>query len=254
MFYLTSSSSERNLSSEKRVSSVWSKLPLNVRELFVELFFPNVFFSIQYGIWAMIYPALSKFSTKLSKTHFTCPREHFYKNILLTLWNNFRLWARKCRICGGTFAALLIKLLFCLQMGISKNSFEGNFTFSDFFGRPGNIFWYFPCIIRGMVVQTEFHKPRWTYPIRKILWENFLSFPDYERIISNSHWSLLGMLSKLVYFFRGALWERLSFFWEFFKRLFGLWAIIVQTSGEMFQQRCQNFIPRVQRTSRFSLQ
>ena len=202
----------------------------------------------------MIYPALSKFSTKLSKTHFTCPREHFYKNIMLTLWNNFRLWARKCRICGGTFAALLIKLLFCLQMGISKNSFEGNFTFSDFFGRPGNIFWYFPCIIRGMVVQTEFHKPRWTYPIRKILWENFLSFPDYERIISNSHWSLLGMLSKLVYFFRGALSERLSFFWEFFKRLFGLWAIIVQTSGEMFQQRCQNFIPRVQRTSRFSLQ
>ena len=133
MFYWTSSSSERNLSSEKRVSSVWSKLPLNVRELFVELFFQNVFFSIQYGIWAKIYPALSKFSTKLSKTHFTCPREHFYKNILLTLWNSFRLWARKCRICGGTFAALLIKLLFCLQMGISKNSFEGNFTFSDVF-------------------------------------------------------------------------------------------------------------------------
>ena len=183
-------------------------------------FFRTFFFSIQYGIWAKIYPALSKFSTKLSITHFTCPREHFYKNIMLTLWNNFRLWARKCRICGGTFAALLIKVLFCLQMGISKNSFEGNSTFSDFFGRPGNIFWYFPCIIRGMVVQTEFHKPRWTYPIRKILWENFLSFPDYERIFANSHWSLLGMLSKLVYFFRGALWERLSFFLRVFQTPF----------------------------------
>ena len=35
--------------------------------------------------------------------------------------------------------------------------------------------------------------------IRKNLWENFLSFPDYERIFLNIHWSLLGMLSKLQF-------------------------------------------------------
>ena len=55
------------------------------------------------------------------------------------------------------------------------------------------------CSILGMVVQTEFHKPRRTYPLGKILWENFLSFPDYERNFLNIHWSLLGMLSKLQF-------------------------------------------------------
>ena len=79
------------------------------------------------------------------------------------------------------------------------------------FGRTVNIFWFFRCIILGMVIQTEFHKPRGTYNLGKILWEKFLSFPDYERNFLNIHWSLFGMLSKLVYLFIGALWERLFF-------------------------------------------
>ena len=130
---------------------------------------------------------------------FTCPEEHFYKNIMLTLWNNFRLWARKCRICGGNFAALLIKLPFCLQMGNWKNSFEGNFTFFEFSRTSREPFWFFRCFIWGMVIQTEFHKPRGTYPLGKLSWENFLSFPDYELVFFNIHWSRLGMLSKLQF-------------------------------------------------------
>ena len=119
---------------------------------------------------------------------------------MLTLWNNFRLWARKCRICCGNFAALLIKLLFCHQMGNWKNSFERIFTFSDFFGTSReHFFWFFRCILRGLVVQTEFLKPRWTYPLGGNLWENFLSFPVYERLFLNIHLSLLGMLSKLQF-------------------------------------------------------
>ena len=149
---------------------------------------------------------------------FRCPEEHFYKNIMLTLWNNFRLWARKCRICGENFAALIIKLLFCVQMGNWKKSFEGKFTFSDFFVRPGILFWFFRCIVRGMVVQTEFHKPGGTYPLGKILWENFLSFPYYARIVMKFNWNLSGMLSKLVYLFKGALWEWL--FLSNFPKLF----------------------------------
>ena len=70
-------------------------------------------------------------------------------------------------------------LLFCLQMGNWKNSFERIFTFSDFFSDvQGTFFWFFRCILRGLVVQTEFVKPRWTYPLGKNSWENFLSFPD----------------------------------------------------------------------------
>ena len=34
--------------------------------------------------------------------------------------------------------------------------------------------------------------------------------------------------------------RKVIFFWEFFKRVFGLWAIIVRTSGEKLQQRCPN--------------
>ena len=84
--------------------------------------------------------------------------------------------------------------------------------------------------------------------------------PDYEGKFLNFHWNILGMVVKTtVYVFRGALSERLTFFKiqnkeRLFKIVFGLWAIIVQTSGENFQQRCQNCIPRVQRTSRFFLQ
>ena len=90
--------------------------------------------------------------------------------------------------------------------------------FLIFFGRPVNIFWFFRCIFLGMVIQTEFHQPRGTYQLGKILWENFLSFPDYERNFLKSQWSRLGMLSKLVYLFIGALWER--FFFRIFQNCF----------------------------------
>ena len=231
-----------------------------------------------------------KVSTESSKRHFTCPEEHFYKNNMLTSWNNFRLWARKCRICGGKFAALLSNLHFCLRMGNWKNSFERFFIFHIFSDLQVTFFGFFCWIILGMVVKTAFFMPRRTYAIEKIFWQNFfysisdyegyfrklpLKFlmhgcqdyslrvqgrtlrrvPDYEGKFLNFHWNFLGMVVKTtVYVFRGALWERLSFFWDFFRIVFGLWAIIVQTSVETFQQRCQNWILRVQRTSRFSLQ
>ena len=86
------------------------------------------------------------FSTKLSKLNITCPEEHFYKNIMLTLWNNFRLWARKCLICCGNFAALLSNQHFCLRMGNWKNSFERIFNFSDFFSDVQGTFLGF-CVV-----------------------------------------------------------------------------------------------------------
>ena len=169
---------------------------------------------------------------------------------MLTLWNNFRLWARKCRICGGNFAALLIKLLFGLQMGNWKNNFEGNFTFSDLFRTSRELFWFFRCIILGMVIQTEFHQPRGTYQLGKILWEKFLSFPDYERNFLNIQWSRLGIVVKTSLLVHRSTLRKVIFF-EFFKIFFGLWAIIVQTSGEKFQQRFQMCILRVRRTFLF---
>ena len=83
------------------------------------------------------------FWTESSEMHFTCPEEHFYKNNMLTSWNNFRLWARKCRICGGKFAALLSNLHFCLRMGNWKNSFERFFIFLIFSDVQGTFFGFF---------------------------------------------------------------------------------------------------------------
>ena len=185
--------------------------------------------------------------------HFTCPEEHFYNNIMLTLWNNFRLWAKNRRIRGGKIAALLIKLLFCLQMGNWKNSFESNFTFSDFFrttreqflvfsvyhSRHGGPNWI-PQAKRNISIRKNF--------VRKLfvlsgLWAQFLEL-SLKSFRHCQNYSLLvhrSTLSKVIFF-------------EFFKIVFGLWAIIVQTSGEKVPQRCQNCILRVQRTYRVSLQ
>ena len=107
-----------------------------------------------------------------------------------------------------------------------------------------------------MVVKAAFFMPRRTYAIGKIFWQNFfLSVSEYEGYFLKLPLKYLmhGCQNYNLRVQRSTL-RKVSFFWDFFKIVFGLWAIIVQTSGETFQQRCQNCIPRVQRTSRFSLQ
>ena len=194
------------------------------------------------------------FSTKMSKMNFTCPENHFDKNIKLTLSSNFRLGARKCLICCGNFAALISNLLFCLQMGNWKNSFERIFTFSDFFRTSWEhflVFLVYPSRLGGAnwIPQAKMNISIRKKFVRKLfvlsgLWAHFFehSLKSFRHIVKTT-----------VYFFIGAIWERL-FFFDFFKIVFGLWAIILQTSGEKFPQRCANCIIRVQRASRFFLQ
>ena len=107
-----------------------------------------------------------------------------------------------------------------------------------------------------MVVEIAFFMPRRTYASRKIFWQNFFkTFSDYEGYFLKLPLKYL-MLGCQNYSLRvqSSNLRKVIFFWDFCRIVFGLWAIIVQTSGETFQQRCQNCIPRVQRTSRFSLQ
>ena len=185
--------------------------------------------------------------------HFTCPEEQFYKNIMLTLWNNFRLWARKCRICGGNFAALLVELLFCLQMGNWKNSFEGSFTFFDFFWTSSELFLVFskyhsrhggpnwiPQVKRYISIRKDF--------VRKLFVLSGLWAPYFEHSLK----SFRHVVKTSVLVHRSTL--RKVIFFKISKIVFGLWAIIVQTSGEKFPQRCPNCILRVQGTFRFFLQ
>ena len=259
MFHLTSSSSDKKSYFWKKVSSVLSKLHSKRPRTFWWIFFSkSFFFNLVSSLSEDFSSFVKKFSTKLSKLNFTCPVKHFDQNIMLTLWNNIRLWARKCLICGRKFAALLSIILFCLQMGNWKNSFERNFTFSDliFLGPPGNFFWFFRWVILQMVVKTAFFMPWRTYAMGKTFWQNFfLSFSDYEGYFLKLPliYLMLGCQKYNLRVQRITL-RKVMFFWEFFKFVFGLWAIIVQTSGENFQQRCRNCIPCCQRTSRFSLQ
>ena len=169
---------------------------------------------------------------------------------MLTLWNNFRLWARKCRICGGKFAPLLVKLLFGLQMVNWKNSFEGNFAFSDFFwtsrehflvfsvylSRHGGPNWI-PQSKRNISIRKKF--------VRKLfvlsgLWAHFFehSFKFFRHVVKTSLLVHRSTLRKVI-------------FLEFSKIVFGLWAIIVQTSGENVQQCFQMCILRVRGTFLF---
>ena len=144
----------------------------------------------------------------------------------------------------------------CFQMANWKNVSAKNFTFLFFLGPPGNFFWFFRWVILQMVVKTAFFMPKTTYAIRKTFWQNFfLSFSDYEGYFLRLplRYLMLGCQKYRLRVQRITL-RKVMFFWDFFKIVFGLWAIIVQTSGKNFQQRCQNCIPRVQRTSRFSLQ
>ena len=152
--------------------------------------------------------------------HFTCPEEHFYKNIMWTLWNNFRLWARKCRICCGNFAALLIKLLFYHQMSNWKKNFEGNFTFSDFFRTTREHFLVFS------VYQSRHGGPNWipqakrNISIRKdFVRKLFVLSGLWVHFFEHSLKSFRHVVKTTVYVFRGAHWEKLSFF-EIFSELF----------------------------------
>ena len=112
----------------------------------------------------------------------------------------FSTWGKEMSDLRRKFCSLHIKSALLSPDGHLEEQFWKNFYFFWFFSDvQGTFFWFFRCIFPGLVVQTEFLKPRWTYPLGKNLWENVLSFPVYERIFLNIHSSLLGMLSKLQF-------------------------------------------------------
>ena len=78
MYYLTSGSSEKNLSFEKEVSLVLSFLRSKRPRTFRWIIFSKTFFSIQNGIWTENFRALSKYFNKFVKNELYVSRE--------TLW------------------------------------------------------------------------------------------------------------------------------------------------------------------------
>ena len=125
----------------------------------------------------------------------------------------FPTLGREMSVLRLKICSLVIKSALLSSDGQLEEKFWKFFYFFwFFFVRPGNIFWFFSCIIPGMVVQTKIHQPRGTYPLRKNLWENCLSFPDYECNFLNFHWCLLFMLSKLQFTCSKEPFEKVYFF------------------------------------------
>ena len=139
---------------------------------------------------------------------------------MLTLWNSLRLWARKCRICGGKFATLLVKLLFGLQMVNWKNSFEGNFTFFDFFWTSREHFLVFSVYLSRRGGPNWIPQAKRNISIRKNFVRKLFVFSGiWADFFEHSLKSFRHVVKTTVYEFRGAPWGRLSFF-EIFSKLF----------------------------------
>ena len=121
-----------------------------------------------------------------------------------------------------------------------RTSREYFLVFSLCHSRDGGPNWI-PLARRNISARKNFVRK---FSVLSGLWAHFFehSLKSFRHVVKTT-----------VYLFKRALWER-SFFFEFFKNVFGLWAIIVQTYGEKFQQLFQMCILRVERSSRFFLQ
>ena len=174
-------------------------------------------FQINLGFEAKLFEIWQNFSTESSKRQFTCREEHYDENIVGFL-KQISILSEKISDLRRKNCSLVIKSALLSPDGQLEKNFWRKFYFVIFFGRPGNNFWFFS------LYQSRHGDPNWIPPakrnisIRKNFKRKFLSFPYYERNFLNIHWSLLGMLSELVYFFIGALWEK--FFYSIFSKLF----------------------------------
>ena len=93
MFYLTSGSGERTLSSDKKVSSVLSVLHLKRRTTFWGIFYQKqFFFAIEFGFWGKnSWTTSEKFPAEMFKLFSACPVDHF-ENDYHSFWTFQKFW------------------------------------------------------------------------------------------------------------------------------------------------------------------
>ena len=140
-------------------------------------FFSKSFFSIWYLVWAKIFPPLSKNFQQNCQNWISCVQLSTLTKTLCWLCETIfdfgqgNVWfaAEKLQPCYQLFS-------FVSRWAIGRIVVKEFLLFLIFFGGPGNISWCFRCIIPGMVVQTEFHQPRGTYPLGKTLEKIYCPF------------------------------------------------------------------------------
>ena len=185
MLYLTSVSREENLGFELKVSSVLSNLHSKLPRTFWGFIISKTFFFTLVWNLSENLRALSKFFNKILKNAFYVSKGTFWRKHYVDSVKQFPTLGEKMfdlqrKICS----TVLKSALFVSRWAIGRIVLKEILLFLIFFGRPGNIFWFFCWIILGTVVKTPFFKPSRTYPFRKIFWQNIFSISGLGGIFS----------------------------------------------------------------------
>ena len=105
----------------------------HVGEILKNAFHKNDFFSNLVCVFSQNFSNFGETFQENRQKAFYMSRGTLLQKHYVDFVKQFRTLGNGMSDLRHNFAALLIKLLFCLQMGNWKNSFEGNFTFSVFF-------------------------------------------------------------------------------------------------------------------------
>ena len=243
-----------NLSSENKFRQICQSCILNVRELLLNYFFKKLFFNLVWNLSKDFSSFVEIFQQKCQKWTLRVQRITSTKTLSWLCQAIFDLgqgnvwfaaeilqpWYQICSFVSRWAIGRIVLKEFLLFLIFFRTSWEHFLVFLVYPSRLGGANWI-PQAKMNISIRKKF--------VRKLfvlsgLWAHFFehSLKSFRHVVKTT-----------VYLFIGAIWERL-FFFDFFKIVFGLWAIILQTSGEKFPQRCANCIPRVQRTYSFCLQ
>ena len=201
MFYLTSDSSEKYISSEKKFRQFCQNCILNVREIFDDLFFQNVFFfNLIWYLSEDFFSFFEIFQQNCQKWVLRVQRNTLTKTLSWLCETIFEFGQGNVWFAAGKLQPCYQICSFVSRWAIGRIVSKKILLFLTFFGRQGNIFLVFSLYhCRQHGVPNWVPRAKRNISIKEKFKRKFSSFQDYERNFLNIHWSLLGMLSKLQF-------------------------------------------------------
>ena len=192
MLYLTSGSREENLGFELKVSSVLSNLHSKLpRTFWGFIISKTLFFTLVWNLSENL-RALSKFSNKILKNAFyvsrgTLWRKHYVDSVKQFPTLGEKMFELQRKICS----TVLKSALFVSRWAIGRIVLKEILLFLIFFGRPGNIFWFFLLNHSRNCRQNSFFQTKQNISIKKnILTKHFFHFRTRRDIFLNFQWNI----------------------------------------------------------------
>ena len=209
MLYLTSGSREENPSFESKVSSVLSNLHSKRPRTFWGFIISKTFFRFSLEVERKFFKLCRNFETKSSKCILRVQRNTLTETLCWLCETISDFGRENVQFAAEDLQHCTKICTICLQMGNWKNSFEINFTFSDFFWTSREHFLVFSLNHFRNGRQNCFFQAKRNISIRKnILTKHIFHFRTRREFFLYFHWNIWGMVVKTtVYVFRRALWE-----------------------------------------------